>query len=478
MARRKFLYMVLIMPAVLSVLCFAGFWGLVTIEAKAGTVFEGVYVQDVNLGGLTLPQCLEKLKTLETELQETPVILRYQDYTWSLDLRKVGFELNISAMADKAFSKGREGFFIAQWLKRRELRKKGSRIPLMVSIDRTSLEKEILRLTKDITREPKNAGFTISNDDRVVIIPSEDGFKPELQNAYNRLLDVIQQKPPYTINLHFKRIPPRHSTQDVKNMGINCLLGEYVTTFDPTEVDRSYNISVAASALNNLLILPGEVVSFNETVGPRSQDAGYRKAKVIIQNTFQEGIGGGVCQVSSTLYNALLLSNLEIVERKNHSLPVGYVPIGRDATVVYNYVDLKFRNNTSSYLYIKAAAEESQLVIKIFGNLKFKKPVEIHSWVTEVLEPEIIYEEDPDLEKGKQVIKQKGVRGYRAQAERWVYTKDGLKKEKLDSSYYHPVDEIIAVGTKEVPPAIVPPDNEDTTKAVTDKFQFVFPENP
>ena len=140
---------------------------------------------------------------------------------------------------------------------------------------------------------------------------------------------------------------------------------KYTTYFNPGEVSRTTNLRLAAEALDQVKIIPGQTFSFNKTVGERTEEAGYQEAYVIEGDEFVLGVGGGICQVSSTLYNAVLLSNLEIVERHTHSLPVAYVPTGKDATVAYGYLDFKFKNNTPYDLMLQSFIKNNALTIQI-----------------------------------------------------------------------------------------------------------------
>lgn len=144
----------------------------------------------------------------------------------------------------------------------------------------------------------------------------------------------------------------------------------YSTHFDSNLVNRTVNIRLAATALDGKLLAPGERFSFNESVGQRTTEAGFKEAMIIEGNTYIPGIGGGICQVSSTLYNAALLAHLEIVERHSHSLPVDYVPSGQDATVSYPNLDFKFRNSTDAHLLIRSIVDSNTLTIKLFRRAK------------------------------------------------------------------------------------------------------------
>jgi len=143
-------------------------------------------------------------------------------------------------------------------------------------------------------------------------------------------------------------------------------IAQYSTRFDSTQVNRTENIRLAAKALDGKLLAPGEQFSFNESVGERIAEAGYKEALIIEGNTFTPGLGGGVCQVSSTLYNVVLLAHLEILERHQHSLTVNYVPPGRDATVSFPILDFKFKNNTDTHLLIRSFVDGNTLTFQLY----------------------------------------------------------------------------------------------------------------
>ena len=146
-------------------------------------------------------------------------------------------------------------------------------------------------------------------------------------------------------------------------------LGHYTTHFGGTGANRGSNIAIAAGRIDGTLLAPNEVFSYNKIVGPRIASAGFKDAPVILKGELVPGIGGGICQVSSTLYNAALLSNLKIVRRSHHAFPVHYLPAGRDATVVDGSIDFQFQNNTDSPIYIRASATRGTLSFRILGKI-------------------------------------------------------------------------------------------------------------
>ncbi len=413
-------------------------------------VLPGIEVMGKSLGGVNKTEGLEILSELEKNLRARRVILRYNDLSWPLLPNEAGFCLNKEVIMDQALSAGRQGSPLQRWKDRNHMKMAGCVIDPVFEFDQEKLAGRVKELTQEITEEPKDATLKIGDNDSVVVLPSHNGVGVDFDRLKKDLSTVLKSGGKPEVFLTLAPVAPARTTETVHSMGVNTLLAKYTTGFDPANVSRTYNISVAARALDELLIMPDHVVSFNEVVGPRSSEAGYKTALVIINNEFVDGIGGGVCQVSTTLYNCVLLANLEIVERTCHSLPVGYVPIGRDATVVYDALDFKFRNNTESYLYLKSYVYGGQVTFKIFGNVADKKDVSISTWITREIESGVIYEDDPNLPKGEQLVKQEGASGFMASGERVVMSNGRVeKREAISFSEYSPMNKIITVGTSE-----------------------------
>lgn len=449
----------ILVAAVVLVFGFAaGAFALWTVEkasVRPDVIVDGVSIGGIPVGGFTTAEAAAKLREYEAQLLSQPVRLECAGQAWPLPLRRAGVCVD-TAVLQEASAVGHRGWLIRRCLERRRVSREGIDFPIKVTVDREKLTSLVAELTKELTVLPRNAGFKVLPDDTIVVVPGRDGRYADAAAAHSQLIAILNQGSEPVVRLRLKSVPPEHTTAEILSMGLDCLLGEFTTLFNADKPNRVYNISVAAGALDGLLVRPGETVSFNEIVGPRSTEAGYKTAPIILNNQFVDAVGGGVCQVSTTLYNAVLLTGLEVVERRNHSLPVGYVPAGRDATVVYGGTDFKFRNSTAKYLYIRSSVSRNRLTVKIYGNHDFKRRVEVRSWVTKILEPKVIRYEDPNLEAGKTVVKQKGIRGCRARAERLIWHGDKVVKEELPSSLYHPLDEIVAVGTKVIPAVVSP----------------------
>ncbi|MGI6119865.1 MAG: VanW family protein, partial [Desulfosporosinus sp.] len=167
------------------------------------------------------------------------------------------------------------------------------------------------------------------------------------------------------IELVVNNIPAQPNATDISK--IRDIIGDYTTFFNPKDVSRTTNLRLAAETLNNQLIAPGQVFSFNDVVGERTEAAGYLPAIIFMGNGVVKGVGGGICQNSSTLYQAVRQASLPILERHTHSLPVSYVLKGQDATVYFGVLDFRFLNDTQGYLYISARTGSNWLRIQLFG---------------------------------------------------------------------------------------------------------------
>ncbi|HUS88364.1 MAG TPA: VanW family protein, partial [Desulfosporosinus sp.] len=229
------------------------------------------------------------------------------------------------------------------------------------------------------------------------------------------------------------------------------IIGECTTKFAVTEKNRSANLTAAAKAMDRKVISPGETFSFNDTVGPREPGTGYKDAYVIVNGEYVQGTGGGVCQVSSTLFNAVLLGNLAILERMPHAVAVSYVPQGQDATVNYPNIDFKFKNDTANLLYLRTEIEPGVLTLRIWGK-KTDKSVRIERQVEKEMNYKTEKRLDSNLASGRIVQEQAGSKGIIVNT--WKVIRDGTgneTKQFLSRDVYAPTNRILRVGSRGVP---------------------------
>lgn len=228
------------------------------------------------------------------------------------------------------------------------------------------------------------------------------------------------------------------------------LLAKYETEFNEQNINRSENIKLAVAKINGTVILPEKVFSYNDIVGNRTEEAGFKYAPMYQGGRLVEGIGGGICQVSTTLYNASLYANLEIVERKNHQFLPGYIQVGRDATVADGYIDFKFKNTRKYPIKIECSAKNGVLKVEIYGKKQeIEYDVEIQTSIREFIPYKTIYEYDKYIERKKSVIIQTGKNGYECKTYK-ITSLNGkvISKVIISTDIYNVKNEIIKIGLK------------------------------
>ena len=234
-------------------------------------------------------------------------------------------------------------------------------------------EIDLNKIHEELYKEPVNAYYTT---DPYTVHPSEDGvdFKISMEEAEN-LLQQDQEE--YVIPL--KVTVPEITTKMIGTEAFPDLISEFSTKYSQSQKDRTTNLKLAAEKINGTVLMPGEVFSYNTVVGKRTIDAGYKEAKIYVNGEVVDGLGGGICQVSSTLYNAVLYANLEIVERRNHQFVPSYAGAGLDATVVYGSIDFQFKNTRNYPIKIQCSVDRGICNFQIYG-LKEETEYEVNVW--------------------------------------------------------------------------------------------------
>ena len=278
-------------------------------------------------------------------------------------------------------------------------------------------------------------------DGKVVIIPEKGGITVDKEQL-KKALESGEER--YTITISSQ--PHQVTARELEDMLFRDVIGAYSSDFSTSSQARASNVELTASRINGYILMPGDVFSYDKTVGSRTVENAYKVAGVYVGNRTESGVGGGICQTSSTLYSAVLYADLEIVQRTSHSLPIAYVPAGMDATIAEGYIDFRFKNNTPYPVKIQATAEGRRLTCKLLGVKDPDKKVEIVNTVTSVIEPEIAITENPELPAGYKKVLSTGAKGYRVASKRIVRSKGEIvKEEKLTGSVYRATDTEVEV---------------------------------
>ena len=337
-------------------------------------------------------------------------------------------------------------------------------IPLeKVEPDEINLEK----IRNEIYKEAQDA-YVSKNPTKVHPHVNGVDFKISIEEAKK----IIQEdKEEYTIPL--KITVPKKTINDLGEEAFPDLIATYTTRYDASNYNRSNNLSIAANKINGTIIMPGEIFSYNKVVGARTIEAGYKEAGAYSGGGVVQSVGGGICQISSTIYNTALLANLEIVDRSNHQFQTSYVAAGRDATVSWGYLDFKFKNTRTYPIKIVASAKNGVAKVSFYGiKEETEYEVVIQSKIVSYIPYSVKYIEDSTLTQGKEVVEQSGHNGCKSEAYR-ILKLNGkvVSKTLLSRDTYDPMQRIVRRGTKQTTTTTTKPSETQTTEPTNQEEQ-------
>jgi vancomycin resistance protein YoaR len=333
----------------------------------------------------------------------------------------------------------------------------GSPLTLVVAPATPAIQSTIESVTASVTKPAVDAKFDVSGD-HVRVVPSKTGLAVDTKAASDlieRQLKEAGGQRIVQVTLH--SIEPKMTTDRANAMGIRDKISSFATQYSSGNAPRANNIHLLAAALNNTLLPPSEEFSFNKTIGPRTAAKGYQEAPVIMNGKLVPALGGGICQVGTTIFNAVFFSGLPVTERTNHSFYISHYPDGRDATVSWDGPDFRFRNDTSSWILMKAGWSSDSVTISLYGtNPGYSVSYTTGKW-TGVTHFSVQQVDDPKLAKGTFIVEDVGVNGHDVTVTR-IVKKDGKLIRRDDfTSHYSAKDQVTRVGTKYTPPPPPPP---------------------
>jgi vancomycin resistance protein YoaR len=324
----------------------------------------------------------------------------------------------------------------------------------LISLDIKETEPEKIdvdKLYKNVYRDVKDARYEVT-DYKLKIIPAVIGKRIDRDLAQKIIENNIGEGKKYEIPIIISK--PKVNEKDIEKNLLKDSISKFTTYYNANYYSRSHNIALAATKIDGIVLDANEEFSFNDIVGPRSLEEGYQVAHVYFGGDIIDGVGGGICQVSSTIYNAVLYANLEVLERTNHSMTVSYVPLGQDAAVSYGTINFKFKNNTNWPIKLQAKTDKGSITVEIVGtNENPDTTIEIQNDVISVFPYEEEFVEDPEIYIGEEEVKQKGGNGFLVKSYKITKLKDEIiNKEDLSISKYRPITQIIQKGIKEPEP--------------------------
>lgn len=499
---------------VLTLIALSFIFGFIT--SKSNKIISGVSVNGVNISNLTKEEALQKLNLQLSPNLEKELTLTHNDYSTTLNLADIQSSFNFETAINNAYNIGRSESNIFANNKKiiNTFFTKNNIIPT-ISYNEEALSSKIDKINNELPDKVVNSSYKIENNNLIVSnssngnrisnnaflnsitnciinnsnsieIPVEqfEADTVDIEAIYNEIhkdaIDAYYSTNPYEIHkeehgldfaislddakklvsqnqesftIPLKVLKPKVTVKSLGQEAFPDLLATYSTTYSTGNANRATNIALAVKSVNGYVLMPGETFSYNSTVGERTASRGYKEAGVYLNGEVTTGLGGGICQVSSTLYNAVLLANLEIVERSNHTFKPTYVPAGQDATVSWGAPDFKFKNNRNYPIRISASTSNGTILFNVYG-LKSDDDyqVKILSYEVGSIPFSTQYQETSSLPSGTQKVSQAGSNGCKTQTYKVLY-KNGAEVSKtlLNSDTYKPHNQVVLVGTGSAP---------------------------
>lgn len=460
-----------------------------------GRYFDGISIEGVSIGGMTYDEARRAMiDVVQEKLNDISIVVTVNEASLALSASDFNLTANVSEILDEAYSLGRESIndYISNYKKQKELLAAPVDYTIDFECDRSGIERRVAEIAEFVNRTPvepyitvsqrpsANNDSAVSNDEPIIrdndtIVekiyadngkaiayiyynPGKEGFVLNQEAMVDRIINAFESEDfDCVISAELEKTEPSKTPSDLK--GTIKKITSYTSEFDHDDkhMNRCRNIQKAAGILNGCVVKPGREISFNEYVGPRTEAGGWLRAPGITGGKeYEDSPGGGICQVSGTLYNALLQcgpNKIKITKRQHHSWPSTYVPFGLDATVDTNGPDLKWKNvsNDSLYIFTYADVKKGNMYVYIYGVPEADGSY-YETWAETVEEkepeePKIT--KDPLLPSGYEKTLIKARNGYTAKAYLKHFDKDGnlIETKYLYTDTYYPVRGEIAVGT-------------------------------
>lgn len=421
-----------------------------TKKAKVQTITEGVCIGSVDVGGMTKEEAKKAVDAYVDSIKDTSFSLKGANGSFDATAQEMSVSADTDAAADEALSVCHEGSLIDRFVESEELKKGNVAVNMYLSVDKQKTANMIYDKSDDLNIKAVNNSLQ-RNGDSFDFVPGQEGKEVDVVKSVYAINDFLQNSwdgSANEIELVTNTVQPRGSKEELSKIKDN--LGGFSTDFSSSAAGRAANVKNACSLINGSVIYPGEQFSVYEAISPITTDNGYQIAGAYENGQVVDSVGGGVCQVATTLYNAVIRAELEIVQRYNHSMIVNYVKPSDDAAIAGTYKDLKFKNNLDNPVYIEGYCSGGVITFNVYG-------VETRPANREIsFRSETISEEDPvtqfKFDAGQPVgyfhTEQSAHKGLTARLWKTV-TVDGAVQsdEVFNNSKYKSSPKIVTVGT-------------------------------
>lgn len=446
---KKFLGNVLLVSGVvLSFLLFCGFVGVTELLNKEAFA-QGVFIDDVNVSGLSLPEGKELLQSkTEQKLSDIQVALNYNGDIQLLDADDMGISYNIEDSLNQAYEYNKnQNDSVEQRFDKTSYLSGGINFYSEMSIDKVRLHSAIEHYASLFNQSPVDAAASFDKTtSEFTYSPEQPGISIDTDQIYNDILSAINDKSIPQIQVVSEVVPPAITIEELRRN--TTLIASFETAAD-NNVNRNTNIALISSAVDGMEIKPGETLSLNGITGERTEEKGYLPASAISDGILVDQVGGGICQLAGTLYNAALLANLEIIERVRHTWPSVYLPVGLDSTLNWDNKDLKIRNTADYSIFISAKFKDQKLTVRLYGPpLPDGMSIAVKNEIIKEIQPgptEFRYSNE--LPVGSAQTVRKARTGYKVKVYR-IYYQNGIEVERelISDDYYPALNKIVLKG--------------------------------
>lgn len=452
--------------------------GLSMVHVKADskeTIAKGVYIGSVDVGGMTKQEAHDAVDAYVDRLMQTNFSLMGPIGYMNITAEEMGITTDVDTVVEEANAIAKYGDLISRFKETKDLEKENKVVDLPLTLDKQATANKIYEHRDELNIAAVDNSFRIDNGN-FVFIPGKTGNEVNIVESVYSIRDFINDdwSPEKTeIALVIDEVQPRGSEEELSKL--TSVLGTFQTNFGSSAAGRAQNVRNACSKINGTILYPGEEFSTYEKISPFTQENGYGIAGAYENGQVVESVGGGVCQVATTLYNAVIRAELDVTMRYNHSMMVSYVPPSDDAAIAGTYKDFRFKNNMDTPVYIEGTSDGGILTFKVYGveNRPSNRVVSFESETVEKKDIEVQFNVSSDYDLGYIATTQSAHQGVVARL--WkIVTVDGVQqsREIFNKSTYNSSPKIITVGVRGASEeqvaaikAAAASKNEDTVKA-------------
>ena len=413
------------------------------------TINKGVFLGDIDAGGMTKQEAQDAIDDYIAGLDKEAITLRINEEEMTVTAGQLGLKLSNEEILDEALSLGKSGNIVQRYKALKDLEHEQKVYELRVEPDEQSVKTLVEEECTKFNVDAENAGLE-KNGSTFNVIPGKTGLKVDVDTSVDLILDYISNEWDHgtgQLELAVEVDEPKGTAEQLGR--VKDLLGSFSTSFPNSSSDRVTNVSSGAKHINASVIYPGDEFSVYGAVSPFTEKNGYRMAGAYENGMVVDSLGGGICQVSTTLYNAVIRAELEVTERSPHSMLVDYVQPSMDAAIAGTYKDLKFKNNTDAPIYIEGFTQGKTITFNIYGEeyRSNTRKIEFVSETLETVDPGTKIIGDPALPAGYKKTTQSAHKGCTAQLWKVVYENGTeVSREIFNKSKYQPSPKYITIG--------------------------------